>query len=428
MAILKVGADGKAPKGAKVGDTIQTAGGNFTITGGSSGNWTSTRTSASSSSNGSSSNGSSSNKNAYSGTGVISDYLYDPAKYNNTFNVGSSGSAPAGLPMYTTVNTAGGQYKIVPEGTYGAKRNPQSGYWSVEASQPDWLAQQEQIDPRYLANDYYTDHLSQQQSLIDQQDRAQQEALRRQTESTISSINSNIPKINQDYEGQQRAAYIQNTKAKTGMGDYLSAMGYSGGMSESTALGLQSGYENLRNTNDQQKNNALMEIQNLVAQAQATGDTNLAQLATQKYQSMLSAMQSARQQADSMAQWESDNAFRNQQYIDSREQQAWENKFAQDQFGYQQSQDAAKAQAKLGGVSARPYSAPSYLDEEEAYAPQTAPQSAPQAGKSYVNSLISRALGGTSSVAANNIIASYQSGEISKAEANKKLAPLGIQI
>ena len=124
------------------------------------------------------------------------------------------------------------------------------------------------------------------------------------------------------------------------MGDYLSAMGYSGGMSESTALGLQSGYENLRNTNDQQKNNALMEIQNLVAQAQATGDTNLAQLATQKYQSMLSAMQSARQQADSMAQWESDNAFRNQQYIDSREQQAWENKFAQDQFGYQQSQDA----------------------------------------------------------------------------------------
>lgn len=397
MAILKVGADGKAPKGAKVGDTIQTAGGNFTITGGSSGNWTSTRTSA---------------------------------------TANSQGNAPSGLSTGTIVNTAGGQYKIVPEGTYGAKHNPQSGYWSVEASQPDWLTPQEQIDPRYPANDYYTDYMGKMQSLIEENDRAQREALRRQTESTISSINSNIPKINQDYEGQQRAAYIQNTKAKTGMGDYLSAMGYSGGMSESTALGLQSGYENLRNTNDQQKNNALMEIQNLVAQAQATGDTNLAQLATQKYQSMLSAMQSARQQADSMAQWESDNAFRNQQYIDSREQQAWENKFAQDQFGYQQSQDAAKAalaQAKLGGVSARSYSAPSYsapsyLDEEEAYAPQTAPQSAPQADKSYVNSLISRALAGTSSVAANNIIASYQSGEISKAEANKKLAPLGIQI
>ena len=100
MAILKVGADGKAPKGAKVGDTIQTAGGNFTITGGSSGNWTSTRTSA---------------------------------------NANSQGNAPSGLSTGTIVNTAGGQYKIVPEGTYGAKRNPQSGYWSVEASQPDWL-------------------------------------------------------------------------------------------------------------------------------------------------------------------------------------------------------------------------------------------------------------------------------------------------
>ncbi|MDD4564849.1 MAG: hypothetical protein PHE79_05160 [Eubacteriales bacterium] len=247
-----------------------------------------------------------------------------------------------GYATYTTVQN--GQYVQTKAGT-----NP--------SSRPNWLnATAPEATPRATpsANDYYTDYMDKMQSLIDENDRAQREALRRQTESTISSINSNIPKINQDYEGQQRAAYIQNTKAKTGMGDYLSAMGYSGGMSESTALGLQSGYENLRNTNDQQKNNALMEIQNLVAQAQATGDTNLAQLATQKYQSMLSAMQSARQQAGSMAQWESDNAFRTQQYIDSREQQAWENKFAQDQFSYQQNQDAianslAQARASRSG-------------------------------------------------------------------------------
>lgn len=41
MAILQVGKDGKAPSTARVGDTIVTAGGNFKITGGTVGNFTS---------------------------------------------------------------------------------------------------------------------------------------------------------------------------------------------------------------------------------------------------------------------------------------------------------------------------------------------------------------------------------------------------
>ena len=46
MAVLKVGADGKAPAGAKIGDTIKTAGGDYKITGGTAGNWTSTKVTA----------------------------------------------------------------------------------------------------------------------------------------------------------------------------------------------------------------------------------------------------------------------------------------------------------------------------------------------------------------------------------------------
>lgn len=45
MATLQVGKDGKAPKDAKVGDTIRTAGGDFVIKGGTSGNWKSEKTS-----------------------------------------------------------------------------------------------------------------------------------------------------------------------------------------------------------------------------------------------------------------------------------------------------------------------------------------------------------------------------------------------
>ena len=63
MAVLQVGKDGKAPAGAKVGDTIRTAGGDYKITGGTAGNFTSTKVttggSGSGSSGGSSGGGSS---------------------------------------------------------------------------------------------------------------------------------------------------------------------------------------------------------------------------------------------------------------------------------------------------------------------------------------------------------------------------------
>lgn len=68
MAILQVGKDGKAPAGAKVGDTIKTAGGEYKITGGSAGSWTSEKVSSggansSNSKNSGSSGGSSSSSN-----------------------------------------------------------------------------------------------------------------------------------------------------------------------------------------------------------------------------------------------------------------------------------------------------------------------------------------------------------------------------
>lgn len=45
MAVLQVGADGKAPSDAKIGDTIKTAGGDYKIMGGSAGKWLSEKVS-----------------------------------------------------------------------------------------------------------------------------------------------------------------------------------------------------------------------------------------------------------------------------------------------------------------------------------------------------------------------------------------------
>lgn len=379
--------------------------------------------SKSSSSGSKQSGGSSSSYNAYNVTtqaGIdransmgAGETWYNPAD-GSVWNKGSGGAI-------TVMTKAGNWYPLTINGqSFGTK----------------YVAPEENPYTQW-ANDEYLRYFDEQRGMLDEARAADEAALRRQTQSTIDSINANIPKINQDYEAQQRAAYIQNAKAQTGMGDYLAAKGYSGGMTESTALGLQSSYENLRNTNDQQKNNALMELQNMVAQAQATGDVNLANLASQYYQQVASAMQSARQQADAMAQWQSDVDFRERQFADSQAQWQSDDAFRNKKFSYQQDRDVITdrlAQARLnrsgggsGGGSAN--DAYLYMLEGDVMAnPQSQSLTQGNTLGDFSNSLMQRGLSGTSSVAVNNIIAAYQRGEISREEANRRLAPLGAQI
>jgi hypothetical protein len=117
MAVLQVGKDGKAPAGAKIGDTIKTAGGDYKITGGTAGNWTSEKVTAPKGGGSGSNSGSSGNK----------------------VKVNPNGKAPSGLSVGTIVNTAGGDYKIIgfnPDGSYRSERVT-AGNIATNNNQPD---------------------------------------------------------------------------------------------------------------------------------------------------------------------------------------------------------------------------------------------------------------------------------------------------
>lgn len=69
--------------------------------------------------------------------------MYSNASQNNVssgssyssgrvLQVGNDGKAPAGATVGDTIVTAGGNYKIVPAGTSGAKYNPASGHYSIK--------------------------------------------------------------------------------------------------------------------------------------------------------------------------------------------------------------------------------------------------------------------------------------------------------
>lgn len=140
-------------------------------------------------------------------------------------------------------------------------------------------------------NNYYDQY----QSILDKQLKAQQDAINKQTQATVDSINAYKPKVEQSYADQQKSNYISNVKNQSQMGDYLGAMGYSGGMAESTMANLNNTYQNNRSAADTEKNSALLQIDQQAAQAKSSGDTSLADATNSYYTNYLSALQNQQQ-------------------------------------------------------------------------------------------------------------------------------------
>jgi hypothetical protein len=106
------GADGNAPSGTQIGDTVHTAGGDYRVV--APGTAGATYNPAS---------------------GLWSTKINSGnAGGSKTWNVGADGNAPAGTKIGDTVVTAGGNYKVVRPGTAGATYNPATGLWSLRIS------------------------------------------------------------------------------------------------------------------------------------------------------------------------------------------------------------------------------------------------------------------------------------------------------
>ena len=123
--------------------------------------------------------------------------------------------------------------------------------------------------------------MAQQQAMIDALYQQQVLAKQQQINQTVNSIKSNEDTINNEYQKAQKEAYINSVLEKRNMNDYLQAMGYNGGMAESTAGQIAANYENNRANAVSQRDQALRNNEELIAQARVSGDSDLANLAGQ---------------------------------------------------------------------------------------------------------------------------------------------------
>lgn len=123
----------------------------------------------------------------------------------------------------------------------------------------------------------------QQLAELEQWRKNQMDYINANTQSAISAINAGRSGIESDYADTMREAYISQQKNKLANSDYLNAMGYSGGMAESTLADIDNTYQNNRLAGYKVRQNALSELDSQVAEARNTGNTNLANLTDSYY-------------------------------------------------------------------------------------------------------------------------------------------------
>lgn len=93
-----------------------------------------------------------------------------------------------------------------------------------------------------------------------QRERRLQESLNNTLSQLDRSLNYGMDAVNKNADGAQQQAYINYMMGKKDMPQTLSALGITGGMSESTAASLQNSYGNSRNKIDYGRNEELASV------------------------------------------------------------------------------------------------------------------------------------------------------------------------
>lgn len=227
------------------------------------------------------------------------------------------------------------------EGT-GYAYNSQTGQWydnNVPETERKYIGQSGYLpgrDPAENAGFYSGYSTRPSNNYLNQLEKAQEEQARAQelaVKQAVAQVMAQKPLIEQSYDDLAREAYVSNQLAMRDMPQQLAAMGYTGGMTESSLTGLLNTYQNTLSEGERARYNALLGLENDAANIQATGDIAIAQNAAQyaqqlaDYYQYLQTLQANQQQFyDSLAYQQQQDALAQQNYLDA--------------FAYQQQQDA----------------------------------------------------------------------------------------
>lgn len=345
---VQANAQGNAPKGTNIGDTVTTKGGTYKVvaagtegasynpssglwsvkvdtpsTSGSSGGSTggSTGGSVSGSSGGSKTPGTYVDDNGNKQQGL---YTSDPEVYEKILEMQSMAQQWHGASPEEQQKLA--DQAMVIGTSLGATRD-KDGVWWKDGQQ----LYQTQYKPKETPN-YYEEYQSQlkdfqssQQDLLQQQYAAALEAAK-------LNLDSQRTRVNQQYDDLARQLYIQRRQQEMMLPEQMAAMGYTGGITESSALGLQTSYADALRQGETQRINTIASLEQAIRQAELEGNQQLAAQLSALAQSTMGMYGDALAQIQNQAN--QNQQFTYQQIMDNIANRQW----AQ-QYAYNQQQD-----------------------------------------------------------------------------------------
>jgi len=257
------------------------------------------------------------------------------------------------------------------------------------------------------ADSYYSDQLT---SLADAQRKAEEQAAKLRTQQAISSVEGYIPQIQQQTAKQMQEAYIAAQRAKMAAPQTLAAMGYTGGAAESSLMGLDTDYMNRRQALSEAESVSMDQIRQNIADIQATGNVELANLAANYYSNLMQTQREAMAQQTAQSQWEAEMAMRQAEQDENTRR--WNYANTPQNIG-----------VGLGAGATTPYTTPTAT---------TATVDA-TVDATKINTLVrgleqALAYGGTQTDVINSVRKQYQSGQISLAEAQAILGRFGYSL
>lgn len=352
MARVTANAQGNAPTGTKVGDIVSTKGGDYKVvekgTPGASYNpssrlysvkvdspATNTGTGSKATTSGSSSgtiakpawSGSSSGQTSYlddNGNKKQGLYTSDPLRYSDIQQMKNLGAAWHNASDENKKALADQSYVI--GSALGATRD-KDGVW--------WYDGQKLFDTQYEPEEtpnLYDGYLEK----LDSFQQSQSDLLNRQYAAALEAAKGNLDsqkeQVNQQYDDLARQLYIQRRMNERDLPQQMAAMGYTGGITESSALGLQTSYADALRQGETQRINTIANLEQAIRQAELEGNRELAAQLSSLAQNTMGLYADALAQIQSQAN--TNRQFQYQQMQDALSQRNWNQ-----QFVYNQEQD-----------------------------------------------------------------------------------------
>lgn len=151
--------------------------------------------------------------------------------------------------------------------------------------------------PEYNYNPY-EDYMDE----INRQRRREEEARRNAIDAGVGQLQSQIPLLERQRDDASRQAYIRAQQSQANMPQQLAAMGSTGGLSESSIMQANAGYQNTQNELTNAYQDALAGVNGDIANLKSSGELSIVDNSGKYYQQLLDLAAKQAQEASAQQQ------------------------------------------------------------------------------------------------------------------------------